>query len=386
MVDTRRSFLAALSALAILAGSVSAAAQATDDGPRAVVLLITYADGRTTPQIVTEKVSRSWTPYFPRLQGWQPLPPDLPVSAVDYGMRLRGGVVDVDVSVFRGESQERHDAVAKVVVGSGAPVTVDALEAFGVQRVTMSLTPLAATAPLAIPRVLNRTAGLEVADVEALQDPSPSYRITVKNLLSQPVAAFQFVTYRDDQRTLVGTKVNQNGEPLIDANGSYSFTMSPSRWLPAGADGWSPSSHEVLEITSALWEDGSVEGDVQPMATTLTINRGRRTLLVRGLAVLRAVPNPERPQQAKAWLKQQLEELSIEPDAATEAAVRARLQDLRTTEDPKMTAILRSAMANSRRGMVDDVDAAPEQTAAFQRWLAEAIDRYEKRAARFTFR
>jgi hypothetical protein len=376
----------ALSALTILAGSVSAAAQDTSDGPRAVVLFITYADGRTTPQIVTEKVSRSWTPLFPRVPGWQPLPQDLPASAVNYEMRLRGGVVDVDVSVFRGESHERHDAVAKVVVGSGAPVTVGALEAFGVQPVTMSLTPLVAAAPLAIPRVINRTAGLEVADIEALQNPSPAYRITVKNLSAKPVVAFQVVTYRDDQRTLTGTKLNQDGTPVIEANGVYAFSMSPSRWSPAGVDGWSPASHEVLEITSALWEDGSVEGDVQPMAMSLTINMGRRTLLARGLAILRAVPNPERPLQAKAWLKQQLEELSIEPDAATEAAVRARLQDVPATEDPRMAAILRSAMANARRGMVDDLDAAPEQTAAFQRWLAEAIDRYEKRAARFTVR
>jgi len=308
------------------------------------------------------------------------------VSAVDYEMRLRGGVVDVNVSVLRGASNERQDAVVTVVVASGAPVTIDALEAFGVQRVTMSLTPLVTAAPLAIPRVINRTAGLEVADIEALQDPSPTYRITVKNLSAQPVVAFQVVTYRGDERTLSGTKFSQDGTPVIDASGMYSFSMSPSRWLPAGPHGWSPSSHDVFEITSALWADGSIEGDVEPMASAITANMGRLTLVARGLAVLRAVPNPARPQRAKAWLKQQLEELSIEPDPATEAVVRARLQDVRATDDPRIAAILRSAMASSRRGLVADLDTAPAQTAAFQRWLADAIDRYEKRAARFTFR
>ena len=48
------------------------------DPPRATVALVeTFADGRTTYELVTSRVGRMWTPYFPCIEGWQQ-PPDTP--------------------------------------------------------------------------------------------------------------------------------------------------------------------------------------------------------------------------------------------------------------------------------------------------------------------
>jgi hypothetical protein len=144
----------------------------------AVVLVTGFADGRTTHTVVTANPRSSWTPLFPRLPGWRPAADEPTVTALKFTRTLQDdGAVRVRVAVLRGIAREREDAVVDVVVAPDDVVTIEALRHAGVAPVTLSLTALADTR-LHPPQVVNRTAGLEVTDIELVMTPRPQYRIS----------------------------------------------------------------------------------------------------------------------------------------------------------------------------------------------------------------
>jgi hypothetical protein len=376
-----RCVLLAVLLTAVLGGSVRSA-QESFGRLDAAVLVVTFADGRVSHHVVTATPGSSWTPVFPRLAGTGSAAEPLPVTALKHTHVLRGdGVVTVGVSVFRGAAHEREDAIATVDIAMHQRIDVDALRAVGVAPLVLSLTALAPTT-LHVPAVVNRTAGLEVSDVTVVSEPSPRYRITVRNVSAQAAIAFRVLTYRGGRLALSGMQGNTDASPIIEANGTYSFVMKPSGGT-SRPEGWTPASHERIEIVAALWNDGSIEGDAGELTATLVMYIGRRAQLLRGLSLLKALRSPAQARHSKAWLAAQIEALSIEPDDDTVEAARTRLQDLSPWDHERVAATLRNAMADTRGRMLDDVGGAPEDRPGFERWLAKIVTTYEMAAARF---
>jgi hypothetical protein len=234
--------------------------------------------------------------------------------------------------------------------------------------------------------VVNRTAGLEVTDIELVPTPRPHYRISVTNVASQPAVNFHFAAHRDGRRALSGNRGNPDASAIIAPGSTYSFDLDPSGGAPATAAGWAPVPHDVVEIAAVLWEDGSIEGDVAPMAAALSLYLGRHAQISRGLALFRAIRDTGQPSAAKARLKAQLEQLPIEPDETTQMRARERLQHFDDLDHAATAGALRTAMADTRKGMLDDLAEAPDNAAAFQRWLVEITALYEKWRDRFATR
>lgn len=104
VVMTRPAWLLSfLTAIFWCGGGSHGLAQPAGDAPAAMVLVTTYADGRTTHAVVTSKPGHSWTPYFPRVPKGRTAADELPVTGVSYRYRLaERGVVSVEIAVFRG--------------------------------------------------------------------------------------------------------------------------------------------------------------------------------------------------------------------------------------------------------------------------------------------
>jgi hypothetical protein len=120
--------------LALTLASWQAQEPAREPGvPRA--LLVTYTDGRTAPRVLTPR-GGSWTPYFPRRPD-APAHEGLPLSALKIDHLVEGDVI-VTVSLIYGKPHQRTVQVAKVRL-TNEPVQVDALPAFGVDPITLSV-------------------------------------------------------------------------------------------------------------------------------------------------------------------------------------------------------------------------------------------------------
>ena len=168
-----RSVLLAVLLAAVMGGNARSA-QEPLGRVDAVVLVVTFADGRVVHHVVTGTPGSSWTPVFPRLAVTEPAAEPLPVTALKHTHVLRGdGTVTVGVSVLRGASREREDAIATVDVAMNQRSEVDALRGVGLAPLVLSLTALTPTT-LYVPAVVNRTAGLEVTDVTSFRSRAPA--------------------------------------------------------------------------------------------------------------------------------------------------------------------------------------------------------------------
>jgi hypothetical protein len=228
------------------------------------------------------------------------------------------------------------------------------------------------------PQVTNRTAGLEIVNVDVLVGPSLRYEITIKNLSSQPAVNFHIVAYQENRRSLESNQGNPDASPVVGPNGTYSFTLPRTGGAPTESGGWAPASHDTIEIAAVLWEDGTIEGDPAPMASALSIYVGRATQLARAVAVLKTASSIADPAAMRRRLQAQFERLSTEPGEDVLAIVRNRLRDLHDIDETQVIGAMRTAMVSARNGILDDLREAPDDALAFQRWLQEILALYEK--------
>lgn len=295
-------------------------------------------------------------------------------------MLTNDGNVQVTISVLRGHGHEAEEPVATVVVKPGDQVTIEELRAFGVMPVTFSLTTLG-RATLLQPKVVNRTAGLEVVDVAVTDDAGGRYRITIKNLASQPAVSFHFVARREDRNGMMGNRGNMDSTPIIEPGDSYTFSLDPGREDgPAGEIALVP--HDVIEIVAVLWEDGTTEGDPGPMASALAVYLARAAQLKRGVRIL-TTRSAQNGKGLRDSLRAQLAALPTIPDAALMSQLDERLRRIGNVDTPNIAVTMQMALAAVRRGMIEDLDGAPRDDRAFEHWLQQIALTYSSQAQRF---
>ena len=350
----------------------------------ALVLATTYGDGRTTHAVVTAKGRRAWTPLFLRVPGARPSRGELPVHALNYRSVLQDGAVVIDVSVLRGEAHEQEDHVAQVVVRPGEIVTVEELRAFGVSPVTFSTVPLPPSM-LYPPQVLNRTAGLEVVDIEVMLDPSPTYRVVVRNVSSRAAVNFHVITHYAGRPSMSGYRGNPDSTPIIDVGGIYSFSWPPARITRSSSGEITVASHDLLEIAAVLWQDGEIEGNAGPMGPVLAMYQSRAWQLARAIEVLKAAQG-RGTGDVRLLLRGQIQRLSTQPDAALVKRVRERLRHVGDVVDTRLRTTIQTTLAAVRRGVLEDVDEAPQAAEPFRQWILDIIALYEQQARRLAAR
>ena len=370
----------------LLARSAGLVAQtAGTEAVDAVVLVTTYADGRIVRHVVTREESLSWTPLFPRMTTWVPAPGAVPVYAINYRKQLVENQVRVAVSVLLGVPHQKEEPVATVSLGPGERRIVDQLTDFGVQPVTLSLSSLAATS-LYAPTVLNRTAGLDVSEIEVITDPAPKYRVHVRNLSSKGALTFYFRTHHHGRVSLSGQQGHRDGRVLIPPGETHVFDVSGSSAASPTSDGWTPASHDHFEIASVLWDDRTFEGDAEPVASALMLAVGRHMQLSRVTRLVRAtIKAPQPPAAAVARLTAQIESLTVVLDDEIRAAGFARLRDVVDNPDEHFAAAP-PGMREVKAGVLSDLRDAPSTPVAFQHWLHEITAQYERRRDRFAQR
>jgi hypothetical protein len=376
--------LVSVISLALLAPTV-AGAQATPDDTPAIVLIKTYADGRSTHEIVIDQPRSSWTPYFPRIPSWAPPPGTLRVEAVKVVHVLTPDRVRVDVSVLRGSPHQKEDPVETLYVTRERPVRSERLREFGVEPVTFSLAPLKPTV-LIPPQVVNKTAGLDVAHIEPVMNPKPGYRLSIRNLTTKPAVMFFLKAYKDSQFSWSKRQEQQDGSAVIEPGDTFVFTAPGSSGSTASDAGWAPPSIDTIELTAVLWDDGTFEGEPGEVEAALLSYIGRRAQLDRVVAMMQRVGESLAAPDAKARLKAHFETLPVRVDSATRAEALARLESVVATPSPNFERMMEAVQAYVRTNVLKDLESAPSASDGFAAWHQEILQQYSAARAKFAGR
>ena len=361
-----------LLAAALVLGSLAAAGQqpATLDPPQPLALAIRYADGRVVRSNIGSTYS-SWTPMFPRIDGFAERDGTLAVMAVKYAGRRDEAGLSMVVSVLRGPQHQQELEIARVMLTGATPVQIPGLAAVGVHPVEMWLEPgdLKRVYP---PAVENRTASLEVASIEMLDGPPAMMVVFVRNVSARAALSYSVDVLGAERRLLLAAwQALPSGQPVIEPGGSHTFRMNVAN-VP---------QPELLALTSVQWTDGTYEGDARPAALQWCRDAAGRVQIARIMTMLRASAAADWT-TALAGLETRALTLDITAEKPMLADVASRLPVPAPMTEAEIASTIAFQLQRLKKefaGEIGNARARPHTAAATREWFDAAIAAYGDR-------
>jgi hypothetical protein len=343
-----------VSVLALLTLSPAAPAQtATTDTSRG--FSIRYADGRINTRPLRPR-GGMMTAIFPRIEGMETARDGLALNGLEVNHVLQGDELVVTVSLLYRTGENRGTVpVATVRVAADRPIEVSELKRYGVAPITLSIVSIPATYAF-VPRGVSVSPYVDV-QAAPVGPNAAAYRISITNRAPFPLMWFRFEAHRSEGSPISALKRADRDFPLIMPHAEYTFELpSGTMGQSAGDDpgAWHPVDR--LELTSLMWQDGTVEGDETTAAEKAGWDRRRSTYLRAVVTILRA------------------EHRSI-------AALR---NDISAYRPPDVE------MGQVSAGLIDQLDRLGRQQLSsdgldFQAWLRRTIAEHELWLARIVF-
>ena len=225
-----------------------------------------------------------WFTRFVRIPAWRLPQGALPILAVRLEPQFNGETTEVTVTLLRGHRSvtEQEELVGKVRVDLGEHRILNELEAFGIEPFDIAVTNVASLMPTQ-PLLDIRVSAVEVAGVKTENVPLPAYRITFKNLTSKSIHALKFDTADGESALFQG----EDGRPFIEPGGVHEQYIPVVRAVQRGAE-ILPGSAEVntIMISSAVFGDGTFDGDVRPACAFESMTLGRMLWLKQAIPLL----------------------------------------------------------------------------------------------------
>jgi hypothetical protein len=327
----------------------AAAAPVKPDTSRALV--IAFADGKSITRVLRPTGSM-WTPGFRKIEGSSS---SVPIKALDVAHVVDGADVVVTVSLSTTRPGTRDITVGTYRVEPGKEVRVEGLRNYGVEPITLSVVPIPDTVAF-VPEAMSPSVQLDVR-AEPVGPNRSSYRIVVRNHAPVGVMWMQIKAYRGDRPAVIARPRGKQNHPLIPPRGEYVHQLDAGTSTPPSASAAGDWQHiDGIDITSLLWQDGVVEGDVEVAKQSAAWDRIRAASIQRVLNILRGAQ--ERP---VAGLRPQLANM-MRSDPETQQVRDSLMADLESLEKTQRTA----------HGDTYDTWLAAV-TAALEQWLARIV-------------
>jgi hypothetical protein len=301
----------------------AAVGQDTASAPPSLALQINIG-GHSTPSfdpVPATGVMTQWYTYFPRTPLWKEPEGVLPILAVRFAYRMKGERVSVRVTVHRGmKFYDVEEFVAEYEAATGESHVVSGLTKFGIVPFEFKVVKRAEVAPRVI-AADNLTSSVEVVSAE-VDRTSSAVRLLLRNHSPWGVTALKLQTVKAGVDLTTMWPLGREGQPLIEAGGVYEIKLGFSGAGVKQADGYAPVPPDSVKVTSALFSDGSYEGERQPAAQAAGNYAGYRIQLSRMLDLIHQSlnsPDADTP-EAAARFKEKVLALGrdAEPSAVDE--------------------------------------------------------------------
>jgi hypothetical protein len=221
-----------------------------------------------------------WVTRFNHVPGWQYPEGVMPIRAVKFEAQYNGETADVRVTVFRGRRGfDQEDLVATYHLGLNDPRTVTKLTDLGIEAARITLLNLAPIQPL-WPNQINKTSSISIEKISIGNDSLPGYEVTFRNLSQKPLAALKVEVAGGSRGPISSLFQGQDGQPLIEPGGTSEQRLhSLTEVLPGNQTVPMVSTPNSIVIRSAIYADGTFEGDLEPACMFKGFQVGRKLWL-----------------------------------------------------------------------------------------------------------
>jgi hypothetical protein len=376
----------------LFASNPSSFAQQQPSAPTHLALEVTYFNGRPPAyQAVLAANSNTrgdWYGLFGHVPSWQPPAGFLPVQAVEILPRVEGDAVRIAVSVFVGARlQEKAVPVATYLVRENEKIKTSALTEFGVEPFEIKVIRIT-PASTALPQVVNKTDSVAVLNVEANNSTLPSYKLQLRNLSNKNIIALGINLIANDRPRRAGMPRGQEGRPLIEAGSVYNHNISGVVNPQTTSDGYVPDAplKQEIIITTAVFDDGSYEGDPQTAATVRAFRIGEKIQVRKLIPLIREALNETGTDvgQAVEKFKGRVASLSNDADADVVNELQQAFPNLNQEAKANLKGLIEVALNGVKFDLVRSLQQFVKTNSQslnpnlLQMWLSKTADEYEK--------
>lgn len=381
--------------IAILLAAPNASGQQGSSVPTNLVLEVYYYPNERPAYLIVPPPNSDprggWYGRFQRVPGWTPAAGSHPVHAVNIKSVLIGDDVRLWVSVFVGEKfDEQEKDIAVYTLREGEKVRVEKLTQFGVNPFELVLVRVA-PAITNLPQVISKAKSLELVTIQGNLSTLPSYRLAVRNLSSKNVVALMIRVLQDNRTQISSMPQGKEGSPLILAGGVSEFNEQAETRASAVPGGYKPVTltNQTIEISTAVFEDGSFEGEIEPAITFRSFVKGRKIELGRMVGVFDKAlqDDPSDPSTALDRLSNDLAALEVVAWPSVVHEVLNEFPSLTKTSEERLKNAIEIAMIGIRKEAPEEIQRFRRGTLnldsnSFHAWLLASRQRYADWLAR----
>lgn len=358
--------------------------------PTGLSLEITYFKGR--PPAYQPVPQGAWYGFFGKISAWTPPKGFLPVQAVNICSRVEGESVRVIVSVHVGRKQfEREDPVSSFLLRENEKVAVDELTAFGVEPFEVALIRVAPRS-VPLPPVTSSAPSVQVVNVQVVEGTFPAYRLTLLNSSDKNINALYIETYVGGTLRLSRMPQNRDGSVLITAGENYELKQQMNNVARPAGGGFLPETptNQSVFIRTAVFEDGTFEGDPAPALEYRSFSLGRRIQVERLTALFQTALESTEPNAGLILdaLRQQVGELGTDPPPEALSKLLAEFSSPTADRRKDVRDIVEMVMFEIRKEALKSIDdfklrqSGSLALPALKVWLTSSKDNYQRRLDR----
>jgi hypothetical protein len=352
----------------------------TSATPTQLALEIRYYPGQPPAHLTVQPSAKRgiWFGRFPRVAGWTEPTNSLPLTAVNIKALQAEEGVRVWVSVFLGKIHEEEKQVSSYVLREGDTITANELAGVGVVPFEFKVVRLTASVAN-VPEFRSKVRSIELVSIQPNFSTIPTVQLVLRNVSTKPVLALEVEIWQDGRPRLTHLEQGKEGETLILPGGTFELMARLATQAVPGPNGNAPEAlpNQSMEIASAVFADGSYEGESDKAMAFIGFQKGRKTQLGRVIDLLEKAANGSIEPSS---LKEELTALNIEADPAA-------IEELHGQFPQEKIEHVRTVIQIGMKGMRDEVvmkdlgqfelHSRYSGANAFNLWLASAKQRYQ---------
>jgi hypothetical protein len=324
----------------------------------------------------------AWYARFGKQSNWAPPEGAKPVSAVDIRSELAEEGVRVWVSVFLGKLHEEQRKVTSYILHEGDKVTVQELSQFGVEPFKIAavrISPLVAGAP----KLISKAPSIEIVSVRQGTSTLPAYTVVVRNVSNKMVKALRVQVLQSGRLRNTFMPQSKEGKPLISPGEALEFSTRVAINATPTAGGYAPVvlPDQVIQISAAVFEDGSFEGDGQLAVEFTAFQKGRKLQLERIVGLFqKSLTSDGPPPSVLDSLRADVSSLSFE---ANSDSVGELITSYPKTPQARLKTLIEIGMKGLRDEVLKDIVQFELQSRrrldanTLRDWLGSSRDRYQ---------
>ena len=301
-------------------------------------------------------------------------------SKVFVAARQLGTQWEVKVSIGKGEFYDAGDTmVGQFLLNLNELASVKEVSRFGLSPIQVGVLRIIRQ-QAGDPGFINSTQSVSLESIEANNLPDP-YKLQLRNNSPNDLIAIQYNTFRQGQFLELKWLSHGLSNPLIKAGESYTLAVSSEDKSCGDADGYHPNQSDRLDLVSAVFADGSFEGQSGLPALIKGAAFGNRLRLERVVQALRNAGDD--PTEIESQLKYLQDSINEETEPYMIETLRSILPPLPPDATPVLEGFIRSGMHDVKVNLIRDVNRFEELKRAgnlrlTETWTALTKAKYER--------